>query len=179
MSTAVRYSLLATGFAALLCALVVLRLGASASVEVPHVEFNADNIAPREIEDLTSQSVPRDYSFAWQTMEQALDENRPALLDGYFTGLARQDLKDRVNAQFKSGLRTHYEDRGHKLEAIFYAPAGDAMELRDHAQLDVQVFDGNKVIYEEPLSVEYIVLMTPGADRWLVRQMQALPSEKH
>jgi hypothetical protein len=178
MSTPLRYSLLATGFAALLCAVVVLHLRASASVEVPHVEFNADNIAPREIEDLTSQSVPRDYGFAWQTMEQALDENRPALVDGYFTGLARQDLKDRVNAQLKSGLRTRYEDRGHKLEAIFYAPAGDAMELRDHAQVDVQIFDDGKVIYEEPLSVEYIVLMTPGADRWLVRQIQAVPDEK-
>jgi hypothetical protein len=178
MSTPLRYAVLALCFGALLCAVVVLRLGASASVEVPHVEFNADNIAPREIEDLTSQSVPRDYGFAWQTMEQALDENRPALLDGYFTGVAKQDFKDRVNAQIKSGLRTHYEDRGHKLEAIFYAPAGDAMELRDHAQVDVQILDGSKVIYEEPLSVEYIVLMTPGADRWLVRQMQALPSEK-
>jgi hypothetical protein len=178
MSTPLRYSLLATGFAGLVCAVAVLRLAASASVEVPHVEFNADNIAPREIEDLTSQSVPRDYGFAWQTMEQALDENRPALLDAYFTGLARQDLKDRVNGQLKSGLRTHYEDRGHKLEAIFYAPAGDAMELRDHARVDVQILDGGKVIYEEPLTVQYIVLMTPGADRWLVRQIQALPSEK-
>ncbi len=36
-------------------------------------------------------------------------------------------------SQLKSGLRTHYEDRGHKLDAIFYAPAGDAMELRDRA----------------------------------------------
>jgi hypothetical protein len=178
MSTPLRYSLLAVSFAALICAVVVLRLGASASVSVPHVEFNADNIAPREIEDLTSQSVPRDYGLAWQTMEQALDENRPALLDGYFTGLAREDLKDRVAAQLKTGLRTHYEDRGHKLDAIFYAPAGDAMELHDHAQVDVQIFDGSKVIYEEPLSMEYIVLMTPGADRWLVRQIQALPSEK-
>jgi hypothetical protein len=178
MSTPLRYSLLAISMAALICALVVLRLGASAAVEVPHVEFNADNVGPRDIEDLTSQSVPRDYGFAWQTMAQALDENRPALLDGYFTGLARQDLRDRVNAQLKSGLRTHYEDRGHKLEAIFYAPGGDAMQLRDHVQLDVQILDGGKVIYEEPLSAEYMVLMTPGADRWLVRQIQALPSEK-
>jgi hypothetical protein len=178
MSTPWRYSLLAISFAALVCAVVVLRLGASASLAVPHVEFNADNIGPRDIEDLTSQSVPRDYGFAWQTMEQALDENRPALLDGYFTGLARQDLRDRVNAQLKTGLRTHYEDRGHKLEAIFYAPAGDAMELHDHVQLDVQILDGGKVIYEEPLSAEYVVLMTPGADRWLVRQIQAIASEK-
>ena len=178
MSALLRYSLLALAFAVLVCATVVLHLRASADAEPPHVELNTDNIGPREIEDLTSQSIPRDYGFAWQTMEQALDENRAALLDGYFTGMARQDLKDRVSSQLKSGLRTHYEDRGHKLEAIFYAPAGDAMQLRDHAQVDVQVLDGGKVIYEEPLNVEYIVLMTPGADRWLVRQIQAVPGGK-
>jgi hypothetical protein len=111
-------------------------------------------------------------------MEQALDENRGGLLDGYFTGAARQDLKARVASQLKSDLHTRYRDRGHKLEAIFYAPAGDAMQLRDHAQVDVQVLDGSKVIYEEPLNIEYMVLMTPGADRWLVRQIQAVPSEK-
>jgi len=34
------------------------------------------------------------------------------------------------------------------------------------------------VIYEEPVNTEYMVLMTPGADRWMVRQMQAIPGEK-
>ena len=178
MSALLRYSLLGIAFAMLICAAVVLRLKASAAAEAPHVEFNADNIGPREIENLTSQSIPRDYGLAWQTMEQALDENRAGLLDGYFTGVARQDLKARVASQLKSGLHTHYEDRGHQLEAIFYAPAGDAMQLRDHAQVDVQVLDGGKIIYEEPLNIDYMVLMTPGADRWLVRQIQAVPSEK-
>jgi hypothetical protein len=178
MKTALRYSLLALALGAFMCAVVVLRLGASAAADLPHVELNADNIGPREIEDLTSQSVPRDYGLAWQTMEQALDENRPGLLDGYFTGDAKEDLKARVAGQLKSGLRTRFQDRGHKLDAIFYAPAGDAMQLRDHAQFDIQVLDGSKVIYEEPLNLEYMVLMTPGADRWLVRQIQAIPGGK-
>ena len=111
-------------------------------------------------------------------MGQALDENRAGLLDGYFTGIAKQDLSDRVKSQLKSGMHTRYQDRGHKLEAIFYAPAGDAMQLRDHAQFDIQVLDGDKVIYEEPVNTEYIVLMTPGADRWMVRQIQATQGEK-
>jgi hypothetical protein len=111
-------------------------------------------------------------------MEQALNENRADLLDGYFTGIAKQDLGERVKSQSKSGLHTRYQDRGHKLDAIFYAPAGDALELRDRAQFDLQVLDGDKVIYEEPVDVEYIVLMTPGADRWMVRQMQAMKAEK-
>ena len=166
-------------FALLLCAFAVLHLGAAAATEVPRVDLNADNIGPRGIEDLTSKSVPRDYAFAWQTMEQALDENRTGLLDGYFSGIAKQDLNNRVKSQLKSGMHTRYQDRGHKLDAIFYAPAGDAMQLRDHAQFDIQVMDGDKVIYEEPINADYIVLMTPGADRWLVRQMQAISGEKH
>jgi hypothetical protein len=178
MNAVLRYSLLGVAFALLLCALVVLRLGASASGEVPRVQLNADNIGPRQIEDLTSQSIPRDYALAWQTMEQALEQNQSSLLDGYFTGAAKQDLKERVLSQIKSGLHTRYEDQGHKLEAIFYAPAGDVMQLRDRAQFNVQVLDDSKMIYEEPLNIEYMVLMTPGADRWLVREIQAIPGEK-
>ena len=164
---------LALLLAAFIAVFLVRDLRVSAKESAPRVKFNADNLGPREIEDLTSKSVPRDYALAWQTMEQALAENRPGLLDGYFTGLAKQDLTSRVNAQIKSGLRTRYQDGGHKLDGIFYSPAGDVMELRDHAKLDVEVFDGSKVIYQEPVNIEYTVMMTPGADRWLVRELQA------
>lgn len=155
------------------CVLLVRSVRVSAKEAVPRVQLHAENLGPREIEDLTSKSVPRDYALAWQTMEQALAENRPGLLDGYFTGIAKQDLTQRVHSQIKNGLRTRYQDNGHKLEAIFYSPAGDVMQLRDRVRLDVEVLDGGKVIYQEPLSLEYIVIMTPGADRWLVRELQA------
>jgi hypothetical protein len=156
-----------------ICMVLVRDLRVSAKEGVPRVKLNTENLGPRLIEDLTSKSVPRDYALAWQTMEQALEENRPGLLDGYFTGLAKQDLTQRVHLQVKSGLSTRYQDGGHKLEAIFYSPAGDVMELRDRARLDVEVRDGSKVIYQEPVSLEYTVVMTPGADRWLVRELQA------
>jgi hypothetical protein len=169
---------LAVAFGVLVCAAAVLHLRASASDEPTRVELKADNIGPRQIEDLTSKSIPRDYALAWQTMAQALEQNRTDVLDGYFTGFEKDELTQRVKSQMKSDLHTRYQDRGHKLQAIFYAPAGDAMELRDHAQLDVQVLDGGKVIYEEPVNVDYVVIMTPGADRWLVRQMQAVQREK-
>jgi len=52
------------------------------------------------------------------------------------------------------------------------------MELRDHAKFDVEVSDGSKVIYQEPVSLEYMVIMTPGADRWLVRDLQASTGAK-
>jgi hypothetical protein len=173
-----RYFSIASAVAVLLLSVVAYRLRATADDELPHVDLNTENIGPRPIEELTSKSVPRDYALAWQTMEQAVAQNDPGLLDGYFTGLAKQDLTQRVNSQIQSGLSTRYTDRGHKVEAIFYSPAGDAMELRDHAQLDVQVLDGGKVVYDEPMTAEYVVMMTPGADRWLVRQIQAVDGKK-
>jgi hypothetical protein len=171
-TAALRFTSLLAVLAILLLGVVAYRLRAIAN-NAPHVQLHAENIGPRPIEDLTSKSVPRDYAFAWQTMEQALEENQPGILDGYFTGLAKQDLIERVTSQIKSGLHARYTDRGHQLEALFYSPAGDAMELRDRAQLDIQILDGSKVIYDQPATAEYMVLMTPGADRWLVRQIQA------
>ena len=175
---ALRYASLLIIVAILLLGVVAYHLRATADDELPRVQLNADNIGPRPIEDLTGKSVPRDYALAWQTLEQALEGNQSGLLDGYFTGFAKQDFTQRINSQLKSGLHTRYTDRGHKLEALFYSPSGDVMELRDHAQLDIQILDGGKVIYDEPVNTEFTVLMTPGADRWLVRQIQATTGEK-
>jgi hypothetical protein len=177
-TTAIRYGSLLLVFAMVLLGVVAYHLRASADDHLPRVQLNADNVNPRPIEDLTGKSVPRDYALAWQTLSEALASNKTGLLDGYFTGLAKQDFARRINSQIKSGLQTRYTDRGHKLEALFYSPAGDVMELRDHAQFDVQVLDGGKIIYEEPVNVQFMVLMTPGADRWMVRQLQATSGEK-
>ena len=149
-----------------------------ASGEPPRVELNADRLGPRSIEELTAKSLARDYGLAWQTMEQALEENRPDLLDAYWTGFAKDDLATRIATQVRSNLHTRYHDSGHKLDAIFYAPAGDSMQLRDHVQGELEILDGDKVIHQEALNLDYIVLMTPGADRWLVRQLQAVPQER-
>jgi hypothetical protein len=175
---ALRYGSLSLLFAIMLLGVVAYHLGAAADDHLPRVQLNADNLSPRPIEDLTAKSIPRDYALAWQTLAQALTDNKTGLLDAYFTGLAKQDFAQRINSQIKSGLQTRYTDRGHRLEALFYSPAGDVMELRDHAQFDMQVLDGGKVIYEEPVNTDFVVLMTPGADRWLVRQLQATNGAK-
>jgi hypothetical protein len=150
-------------------------LSSAAAQSSPHVEFNGENAGPRAIEDLTSQSVPRDYAFAWQNMMQALNENRADLLNAYFTGFAKTDLAQRIKQQAAQGIHVRYEDRGHKLSVLFYSPNGDAMQLQDVAQLEMQVFDGSKIINEQPLTMHYMVLMTPGADRWMVRDLRAVP----
>ncbi len=145
---------------------------------LPLVTLNAENLGPRSIEELTSKVVVRDYAFAWQTMAQALEQNRTDLLDGYFTGTAKQNLTQLIADEQKNDVRVRYLDHGHKLEGLFYSPAGDAMQLRDRARLEIEVMDGQKVIHSEEVSLQYMVLMTPGADRWLVRDLEIAPEAK-
>src|SRR5215475_13494073 len=97
-ATLFRYISVLLAVAVLVLSVVAYHLRAKADDDLPRVDLNADNIGPRPIEDLTSKSIPRDYALAWQTMEQAVAENRPGLLDGYFTGIAKQDLTQRVHS---------------------------------------------------------------------------------
>jgi hypothetical protein len=66
-------------------------------------------------------------------------------------------------------------DQNHRLEAVFYAPEGDVMELHDTAEYELRISDGGKIIHDEHVVMHYVVLMTPGADRWVIRQLQAVP----
>ena len=149
-----------------------------AAGSLPQVELNADNVGPRGIEELTSKTITRDYANAWKTMAEALDKNRPDLLDGYFTGFAKDKLAQLIAQQKQTGIRIKYDDRGHKVDALFYSPSGDAMQLRDRAQLGIEIRDGGKVIHNEQGTVQYLVLMTPCADRWLVRDLVTTPEVK-
>jgi hypothetical protein len=157
---------------AIMCTSFLSLPARSAEDGLPNVELNADNISPRPIEDRTSEVIPRDYAHAWQTMIAALEQNRTDLLDGYFTGFAKENLAKLISDQKRTGIQVRYVDHGHKLDALFYAPAGDAMQLRDQARLEIQILDGGKLIHNEQISQTYLVLMTPGADRWLVRDLE-------
>lgn len=166
--------LLVCGVAGVLAvSMALLSVPASGASRLPKVQLNANAIGPRPIEDLTRSSVARDYAYAWQTMAEALAENRPDLLDGYFTGFAKQKLLDQIAKQKSTGVRVRYTDYGHKLNAFFYSPAGDAMQLRDQSHLGIEILAGGKVIHSERVHLNYVVLMTPGADRWLVRDLES------
>src|SRR5438874_6072254 len=132
-----------------LCFFTSLWSQESADDSLPKVALVADNVGPRQIEELTSKSVPRDYAYACKTMARALAENRSDLLDAYFTGFAKDNLARRIADQKRTGINTRYIDHGHKLEAIFYSPAGDAMQLRDRARVEIQLLDGGNVIHRE------------------------------
>ena len=49
--------------------------------------------------------------------------------------------------------------------------------IRDRARLEVEIVDGDKVVHREDVTLNYLVLMTPGADRWLVRDLKTTAAE--
>jgi hypothetical protein len=141
---------------------------------LPRVQLIADSIKPRPIEDLTGKNVARDYANAWKSLSEALDNNRTDVLNGYFTGFAKDALTRRVSDQQRAGIHTRFSDLGHRVKAVFYSADGGEMQLIDRAQLETQIFDGEKLVHKDMGAQYFLVLMTPGADRWFVRSLQPI-----
>lgn len=146
------------------------------AASLPRVVLSAESLAPRAIEQRTREAVTHDYAQAWQDLANGLDANRTDLLGDYFTGEAKLRFTQRIKDQRTSGLRTHYQDNGHHVRAVFYSVDGGEMQLEDEVQLEVQVFDGQKMIYSSNSPQKYLVLMTPGSDRWYVRCLESVPT---
>ena len=154
--------------------IICLTLVVLAAPALPRVTLSADSLAPRPIEQRTGTAVAHDYAQAWQDLATSLDSNRADLLDDYFAGEAKRRLALRVAEQKKVHLRTQYSDRGHKVKAVFYSLDGGEIQLEDQAQLEVRVFDRDKLISTSTSTQKYLVLMTPGSDRWYVRYLQSV-----
>lgn len=150
-------------------------LDAVCADSTPRVILNTSKAGLRAVESLTESAILRDYKFAWVNLEAALESNSTAPLSGLFAGTASTWLNDAVASQRRNGLGSRYLNQSHKVDAVFYAPEGDMIELHDTADYDLQILDGSKTIYSEHVIVHYVVLMTPGADRWVVRQLQSVP----
>jgi hypothetical protein len=163
------------GFSWLVVGIFLVALNCFAADNAPQVVLDVTKAAPRNVEPLTQRSIVRDYKFAWSNLSQALASNSSDPLNGLFEGTASSRLHDEVSDQLKNGLTTRYTNQSHKLDAVFYAPEGDVIELHDTAEYDLEVLDGSKSIHSEHAFMHYIVLMTPGADRWVVRQLQSVP----
>ena len=162
-------------FAALVAFALALPSFAQEAPALPTVQLNADHVAGKPVEDLTEKSVARDYARAWRTLAQALSDNRAGLLDNDFAGWAQEKLTSAVQQQASTGLHRRYVDHGHKVDILFYSPDGLSIQLRDTAQLEVQVLDGSKVIHSEPVTMHYVAIMSPTEVRWKVRLLQAVP----
>lgn len=148
---------------------------APASSSLPKVDLTASR-GPRDLEPLTRRKIVHDYAAAWQTLAAGLEQNRAELLNGYFTGFAKQEFTETIADQAGTGIHRRYVDHGHKLEAIFYSPDGGVIQLQDNVDYEVQIFDGAKLLHGEKGSARFLVLMTPSADRWMVRLLQSVPA---
>lgn len=149
----------------------------STARHAPEVHLDAEGLTPRPIEELTGTTIARHYALAWRDLEDALESSRPDGLGEEFTGFAKDLFSRRIGDQQRTGLHVQIVDHGHRLKAIFYSTDGAAMQLLDHAQLEIQTFDGNKLIDTQKAPREYMVLMTPGADRWYVRDLEEVSAK--
>jgi hypothetical protein len=159
----------------LFAALLILPAAFAADTPDVQVHIDVSKAVPRAVEDLSARGILRDYRVAWTSIAQALEFNSFDPLEGPFSGDARQWLRQTVTSQQQSGLSRRYTDQNHHVDAVFYSPEGDVIELHDTAQYHLQILDGSKTIHDDNITVHYVVLMTPGADRWTVRQLQAVP----
>jgi len=148
-----------------------------ADANLPRVVMTAEGIGPRQIEQRTGETVTHDYAQAWHDIAESLNSNRTDLLGEYLTGDCRKQLSQRIADQKRAGIRTEFVDNGHDVKAVFYSLDGGIMQLEDRAKLDTQVFDGQRTIYTGNSTHFYLVLMTPGADRWLIRSLQEVPEK--
>jgi hypothetical protein len=159
-------------YSAFVCASIIAASGMVAAQ--PEVTVDTSHLqGPRPLEEQTKSAAIRDYLECWQAMNEAFQQNQPGLLDEDFIGTVRDKLADAIGEQAKAGIQTHYQDRVHHIQFLFYSPEGLSIELIDDADYDVQVFDQGKPVSTVPAHARYIVVLTPAEVRWKVRVMQA------
>jgi hypothetical protein len=146
-----------------------------ASTPEPSITLNATAAQPRALEPSLQQSIRRDYLRAWESVSAALQSGDPALLDQYWVGVAHDKLQRLIADQARTGIRLQFVDRSHQLQAVFYPKDGATLLLHDTASGELQVLDSGKVVHAEAVTQKYVVLMTPGADRWYIRVLQSVP----
>jgi hypothetical protein len=160
------------GIASLFFAACLLASAQTPSMAMPQVHLDAAGLAPRPIEDLTGTTIARHYALAWRDLAEALESNQAEGLSDEFVGFAKDHLTQRISEQQQAGVHTRIVDHGHHLKAVFYSTDGTAMQLFDEADIEIQTFDGNKLLDTQNAPRRYIVLVTPGADRWYVRDLE-------
>jgi hypothetical protein len=149
-------------------AVVVLSASTEPTVSVAPM----DAVGPRPMEQQTQSSVIRDYLLAWQTMDAALTQNRPDLLDAVFVGKAKEKLVETIRQQQGLGIETSYLPRSHDIKVTFYSPEGLSIELLDEVQYDVHVRKGEQSLGSEHVRTQYIAVLSPTESRWKVRVFQ-------
>jgi hypothetical protein len=143
--------------------------------EQPAVRVDAGAVGPRSLQAQTKSAVVRDYLQAWKSLSQALQQNRPDLLDSAYLGVAKEKLAETVQEQQDLGLQTHYRDLSHDIEIGFYSPEGLSVQLLDTVEYEMQIVDHNQTLATQHVRARYVAVLTPTEVRWKVRVFQAQP----
>jgi hypothetical protein len=130
---------------------------------------------PRPLAKQTAAAVVRDYLDAWQSLGEAMNQNRADLLNQDFVGVAKEKFAATVDQQLKLGMHARYQERSHDIKIIFYSPEGLSIQLVDNIEYDVQVLDHEKIVAAQPMHTRYVAVLTPTEVRWKVRVLQAEP----
>lgn len=158
----------------ILCALACATPGITAAQAAVRVE-PANLQGPRHLEEQTATGAIRDYLRSWQSLSTAFEQNRSDLLDADFVGTAKDKLTEAIQEQLAIGLSTHYQDRTHDVQIVFYSPEGLSIELTDAVEYDVEVLDHHKIKMRQRVSARYVIVLTPAEVRWRVRVFQTVP----
>ncbi len=175
MQASIRWTVLLLGSLLVISSLVPLVLRAFAADEGARVQLNFSNAAPRTVEDSTQNAIGREYAAAWKNLAEGLANDDLSKINASFVGAAHDRFADQIAQQQKAGLKTKYVDRGHNVNAVFYSPEGSAMELRDTADLEIQVLDGGKVVHSEQVKKQFVAILTVAEGRWKVRVLEEVP----
>jgi predicted PhzF superfamily epimerase YddE/YHI9 len=130
-------------------------------------------LGPGSLEEQTQATAIRDYLQAWHTVSAALESNNPEMLDRDFVGTARDKLAEAIQQQAALGLHTHYQDKSHDIQIVFYSPEKLSIQLTDNVDYEVQVLDHDKIQATQQVHAHYVVVLTPAEVRWRVRVFQA------
>ncbi len=144
----------------------------SASTEPAVHVAPMDAVGPRTMESQTQASVIRDYLLAWQSVNAAMTQNRPELLDAVFVGKAKEKLAETVREQQSLGIETSYLPKSHDIRIVFYSPEGLSIQLLDEVEYDVNVRKGEQSLGSEHVRARYVAVLSPTETRWKVRVFQ-------
>jgi hypothetical protein len=157
--------------------IVVTPIGLLADQATVKVERSNLPPSPRPLQKQTETAAIRDYLESWQSLQAALEQNRPGLLGQSFVGTALDKLTETMHQQNAAGIHTRYKDRAHDLQIVSYSPDGLSIQLIDNVEYDQQVLERDKILTQQRVHARYIVVLTPAEVRWRVRVFQAEPGQ--
>jgi len=154
---------------------VMTAAAVSASAQATVRVKTANLQGSRPLQEQTGAAAIRDYLQSWQGLTVALEQNRADLLDPDFVGSAKETLAATIQQQVALGIKTHYQDRAHDVQIVFYSPDGLSIELTDKVEYDVEILDHDRVKTAQHVSARYVIVLTPAEVRWRVRVFQGTP----